>query len=333
MIENKIEDVENRKIGKNVLRRERSKLLFTEEFLREQLINQKKSMLRLANETGFTTNTVSRAAKTFNIQTKHNVSRRKTAEYDKIITLEYITKEYIEKQRSTEDIGKELGICPETICKRIKKMGLEVRSQTILTEEEKLNLRWEHLTPIKRHINSKGERVFDNYLFTCSCKKIVSLDWHDVLRGRRTSCGRCNWYEDITEHQWYKIERSAQNRNLEFNITKEYVWDLYIKQDRKCIFTNLPIKFDSGSKSTASVDRKDNSKGYIEGNIQIVHKCLNIMRGSTEDELFRYLCILVARNSNIDESKFQNKEFIKARNTTVCQDSFECIKNNQNEQQ
>jgi len=45
--------------------------------------------------------------------------------------------------------------------------------------------------------------------------------------------------------------------------------------------------------STASPDRIDPSKGYVEGNVRWVHKTINSMRNSMCDQEFRRWCRLV----------------------------------------
>jgi len=44
----------------------------------------------------------------------------------------------------------------------------------------------------------------------------------------------------------------------------------------------------------ASLDRIDNSKGYIIDNVQFVHKDINIMRGTLSMERFTDLCNLIS---------------------------------------
>ena len=47
---------------------------------------------------------------------------------------------------------------------------------------------------------------------------------------------------------------------------------------------------------TASFDRIDNSKGYEVGNIQWVHKEINMMRGTLSVDRFIELCEFVVSN-------------------------------------
>jgi len=48
---------------------------------------------------------------------------------------------------------------------------------------------------------------------------------------------------------------------------------------------------------TASLDRIDSSKGYIEGNVQWVHRKINMMKQSYTQEEFIELCQAVVRNN------------------------------------
>ena len=59
------------------------------------------------------------------------------------------------------------------------------------------------------------------------------------------------------------IHSSASSRNLEFNLTFDYVKKL-LEYD-KCYYTNVP--FTEEGLSARSFDRLDNDKGYILGNV------------------------------------------------------------------
>jgi hypothetical protein len=50
----------------------------------------------------------------------------------------------------------------------------------------------------------------------------------------------------------------------------------------------------SESETTASLDRIDSSKGYIEGNLQWVHKDVNIMKMDLSQVEFIDYCVKVA---------------------------------------
>lgn len=111
-----------------------------------------------------------------------------------------------------------------------------------------------------------------------------------------------NGYEGITGTVWAAIKQAAKCRNLELSITKEYIWNLFLKQESKCAISGVEIKLpeDTTQKRygnyTASLDRKDSSKGYIEDNVQWVHKDVNIMKQDMSDEEFINWCHIIARS-------------------------------------
>lgn len=51
------------------------------------------------------------------------------------------------------------------------------------------------------------------------------------------------------------------------------------------------------AETTISLDRIDSTKGYIEGNVQWVHKSVNIMKSTLTQEQFINFCKLVAENN------------------------------------
>jgi len=59
------------------------------------------------------------------------------------------------------------------------------------------------------------------------------------------------------------IHSSAQNRNLEFNLTFEYVKKLL--EYTTCYYTN--VQFTEDGPNARSFDRVDNDKGYVVGNV------------------------------------------------------------------
>lgn len=138
----------------------------------------------------------------------------------------------------------------------------------------------------------------------CECGRETQNDSGTLKRGRAKSCGKCRWVGDMNCDFWNELKRGAIRRKYEFNISKEYIWDLFIKQNKKCALTKLPLVFGSrrigeGYKRmrTASLDRIDNDKGYIKGNVHWVHKYINKMRREFTIKDYIKFCKLVAENN------------------------------------
>lgn len=123
------------------------------------------------------------------------------------------------------------------------------------------------------------------------------------LKNKHIKSKAVHWkgYKDITGTYWGGLIKSAKDRNIEFNIDIAYVWNLFISQNEKCALSGIDIKFNQHSQhfktsQTASLDRIDSSKGYVEGNVQWVHKTVNKMKMDIKEKEFINFCELIASN-------------------------------------
>jgi len=84
-----------------------------------------------------------------------------------------------------------------------------------------------------------------------------------------------------------------RKKGRDFSINREYVLELFHKNNGRCCVSNTPLVYD-GSLFSVSIDRIDNDVGHIIGNIQLICMGLNLARntGSTEDLLFLVDCLI-----------------------------------------
>jgi hypothetical protein len=110
-----------------------------------------------------------------------------------------------------------------------------------------------------------------------------------------------------------QIKNSAKVRKIEHDVSGDYLWELFLKQGRKCALTGEELVFDSShfDKNTASLDRIDSSKGYVEGNVMWVHKHINLMKHVFDLDYFVDLCGKIYGR----RKKIQNRDFWKADGT------------------
>jgi hypothetical protein len=101
--------------------------------------------------------------------------------------------------------------------------------------------------------------------------------------------------------QYNKILYEERRRDgCEVKITLRDMHLQFLRQNGKCAYTGVDLVFGETSndrhrgKTTASLDRKDSSKGYIKGNIQWVHKDINFFKSDLSDNKFRRMCLMVA---------------------------------------
>jgi hypothetical protein len=145
----------------------------------------------------------------------------------------------------------------------------------------------------------------------CDCGKEILADLFVVKRGNKKSCcylsmrkennPMWNGVGDMPGYMWNKISDRAKTCNFKINITKKYLWELFLKQNRRCALTGENLIFPSSTASgdgTASVDRIDNSEGYVKGNVQWVHKDINWIKQDYSQDRFIELCKKVSNFSN-----------------------------------
>lgn len=144
------------------------------------------------------------------------------------------------------------------------------------------------------------------YHVKCECGVEKTVLGTHLIQGNTTHCGCSkrkprNWKGCGTVSATYfnSLKRGADGgkgrKPVSFDITLEYIANLLdTVQSGKCALTMLPI---SVKDKTASLDRIDSSKGYEEGNVQWLHKDVNMMKRHYSSEYFLYLCSLVSSNS------------------------------------
>lgn len=207
---------------------------------------------------------------------------------------------------SLNDIGSIMGIAWRRVKREIARLGLN-RRQAVLSKvpsKKLLGRRFNWLT-----IVGFDHHDFDNQWWMeikCDCGNRSQEILRKLKLGRRKTCGitGCKYFHSIralngrkanfTGHKeiygsrWAAWRIGAEKRDLQFTVTPQYAWRIYLKQKRRCALTGVEIDFgNSYSKLlSASLDRKDSTKGYIKGNIQWVHKIVNLMKRSMSDEEF-----------------------------------------------
>lgn len=141
----------------------------------------------------------------------------------------------------------------------------------------------------------------------CKCGYEHDVYAHAIRRQR--SCVKCKQTRGSEHHSWKgcgeishdlftNYKHSAAAKNLPFEVSIEYLWDLFLKQNRKCALTGEELYFNPTFKDktnkTASPDRIDSTKGYIEGNIQWVHRDVNKIKKNIPNDRFIEICLAIA---------------------------------------
>lgn len=151
----------------------------------------------------------------------------------------------------------------------------------------------------------------------CACGKTHVALVHKIISGNTKSCGCLNHPSGerspcFRGHKEISLAFYSQIRNTalggtskrkrtckEFNLSIEDMWELFIKQKRRCALSGVELYFHSRSErndGTASLDRIDSNKNYEIGNVQWVHKHVNIMKNAFPQEYFLDFCEKITRH-------------------------------------
>lgn len=164
----------------------------------------------------------------------------------------------------------------------------------------------------------------------CDCGKITECNAARLRGNRKHSCG-CNLYgeghymwsghKEITGFYWRRILERAKSRQLDITVSIQDAWEQFERQNRKCALTGVPLYFTKhltrvfgkGTQlPTASFDRIDSNKGYIKGNIQWVHKDINVMKmDMTENDLIYWARKIseYSKDKKVDEPTSERKRW------------------------
>lgn len=153
-----------------------------------------------------------------------------------------------------------------------------IKNKSVHLISKELNI---SMITIKYYLNKYGIKINNCY---------------DVKSGKENA--RWSGFGDISGSYWSSLLHGANRRGINFNITKEYAWEIFLKQDRKCSMCGdvLFFEIENMNGQTASLDRIDSSKGYIAGNVQWIHKDINKMKWDMKIDNFIDLCKKISNN-------------------------------------
>ena len=232
-----------------------------------------------------------------------------------ILTKELLDDVYTMQKKSIAAIARDFGTTTTTVWRYIKFYKIPLNDNPFKPKDITGN-KFGQLVAIKAAPKDKHKK--SRWLCKCDCGKTIIVNYSSLVKNLTKSCGcnklekgRAKGYKDISFSWWRRTIKSAITRGINFDLTMEDVWHKYEEQGGKCIMTNLAVTFSPNYNKiklqTASLDRIDSNLGYIKGNIQIVHKVINHMKGFLTSEEFIGFCNLVAKTHEISNENILNK--------------------------
>jgi hypothetical protein len=141
----------------------------------------------------------------------------------------------------------------------------------------------------------------------------MDADWYfDASKSRRSKEEQklmSEWVETTTKLKFLRQNLArAANRGAdskEVKVKLDYVYEIGEKQGWKCAASGVDLEFTRGGSNwggkwcnpkSCTIDRIDNQKGYIPGNIQLITWESNCLRGNIDWDDFVNLCKQIAKN-------------------------------------
>ena len=162
------------------------------------------------------------------------------------------------------------------------------------------------LTVISHSHRGKDYKHYWNCL--CQCGKEKTIRGNYLTEGRVVSCG-CRKKRRGKDHPGWKgcgdlsgqhingIRANAKCRDIPYKVSVDYLWNLFVKQNKRCALTGKLLSMDKDSERTASLDRINSTKGYVKGNVQWVHKVINLMKMDLSEPDFLKWCQTVVEHT------------------------------------
>lgn len=233
--------------------------------------------------------------------------------YEDILTKDFLEEQYIKQKKSKAQLAREIKCSVHTLNSYLDSFG--IKKQNIYDNKNLSGKRFGRLLVLSLTHRDKHQKR--HYLCRCDCGVEKTIAGSALRRNLTLSCGCLRHeklhtgYKDLSSSRWRRIKEQAFSRGIEFDVTQEYIWSIFEQQKRKCKFTGVDITFHCDSnkpnEQTASIDRIDSNIGYIEGNIQIIHKSINLMKSFLEEKEFLSWCNLIAlKNPVIEQECYEN---------------------------
>jgi len=206
-----------------------------------------------------------------------------------------ITKEHVDKILSlhsqgkrNQEIANEVNLSRNTVQYYIEQNGLQYNGPRKYEFEQigKDKFRCSKCKEIKplsesrtRKHSKTGKPYKCSYCVSCKSKQAIERHYSN-FKDEKT----------FFEFKQNKIKSTSKRRNLEFNLSPGILFELFEKQQRKCFYSDKPLIVYKGERENQdlgkfiSVDRLDNSKGYVDGNVCLCLNRVNSIKSNLSDE-------------------------------------------------
>lgn len=197
-----------------------------------------------------------------------------------------------------------------------------------------------------KRLVTQGKEAFHTMCKSCENKAKIEKEWNDgkllchccgqykdecdfspngganqIRNNRRSICKACSTERQRQQHIALKDDaklkkclnsrllaarQRANKHNIPFNLTLEYLEELWKQQKGLCALSGIKMTFElkrGRTHTNLSIDKIDRNKGYIIGNIQLVCMACNQIKSDLTDNEVYYFCKKI-----VEQYEDQNKK-------------------------
>jgi len=215
---------------------------------------------------------------------------------------------YLTKKLSTIAISEHFNRSEWWVLDKLKKFGIPRRKRgggIYLVDLS--NKRYGCYSVLYRAENDPRGKT--RWVVRCKCGNVREVNASLLRPKPPQSCNSCKPHRnskgvgELTSVYFSTLRINAKKRGIKFAITMKQIWQLFLRQKRKCALTGLDLGliksytlYNKGGQ-TASLDRIDPKKGYTINNVRWLHKAVNISKWNFTDEYYIKLCGLVYKHA------------------------------------
>ena len=173
------------------------------------------------------------------------------------------------------------------------------------------NFNYMEKTEIRKCINcgkefsvniNKNRNTSRQQLFCCDCissltnweRKTIKMKKFPEARNLYLQQKRDEFLRNYIKQILLRTKKRAESKNIDFNLDES---DIIIPKVCPILEVPLIIGTKGNYEYSPSIDRIDNTKGYIKGNVQIISKKANSMKNSASQEELIKFCKNILRYS------------------------------------
>lgn len=170
--------------------------------------------------------------------------------------------------------------------------------------------KWKVIREIGRSKN--GRDIL--WLCQCECERQSNVKASYLANGYSKQCDYCNkhskkYYEtnSVPEQFWKQILRNSKKRSIKINISPEDAYKKFQDQRGQCALSGILLEFPKyagdwkNKQNLPSLDRIDNNHGYEIDNIQWIHKDVNRMKNTHDQNYFIDICKKISNLVAVDK--------------------------------